>query len=116
MRKPTICLDFDGVIHSYVSGWKGVDVIPDKPCKNCKEMIKKLREDYKVVVFSSRCNCIEGVKAIHVYLTKYNIIVDEICKDKPPAMVYIDDRGICFKGWNNELLELINHFKPYKEV
>src|SRR5882672_3079773 len=31
MRKPILCLDFDGVLHSYSSGWKGADVIPDAP-------------------------------------------------------------------------------------
>lgn len=31
MGKPILCLDFDGVIHSYASGWKGADVIPDPP-------------------------------------------------------------------------------------
>ena len=29
--KPTIILDFDGVIHSYTSGWQGADVIGDPP-------------------------------------------------------------------------------------
>ena len=31
MRKPILCLDFDGVLHTYSSGWKGADVIPDPP-------------------------------------------------------------------------------------
>jgi hypothetical protein len=31
MRKPILCLDFDGVLHSYTSGWKGAAVIPDPP-------------------------------------------------------------------------------------
>lgn len=26
---PILCLDFDGVCHSYTSGWKGAAVIPD---------------------------------------------------------------------------------------
>ncbi len=29
--KQTVVFDFDGVIHSYTSGWKGATVIPDPP-------------------------------------------------------------------------------------
>ena len=34
-------------------------------------------------------------------------------KEKPPAIVYIDDRAICFDGRSDELLEKIKNFKPW---
>lgn len=39
--KQTVVFDFDGVIHSYTSGWKGATVIPDPPVPGIKEAIKK---------------------------------------------------------------------------
>ena len=38
--KPTIVFDFDGVIHSYTSGWRGLEVIPDPPVDGIREMIE----------------------------------------------------------------------------
>lgn len=36
-RKPTVVFDFDGVIHSYTSGWKGATEIPDPPVPGVRE-------------------------------------------------------------------------------
>lgn len=31
MSKPTICVDFDGCLHAYTSGWQGAEVVSDPP-------------------------------------------------------------------------------------
>ena len=106
--KQTIVFDFDGVIHSYSSGWKGVDVIPDPPVPGIKEAIDEIRAaGYEVIIVSTRCATQEGAEAIGKYLSKYNICPDDIRKEKPPAIVYIDDRAICFDGHAEALLNQI---------
>ena len=32
------------------------------------------------------------------WLAKHGTQVDEICEHKPPALGYIEDRAICFRG------------------
>ena len=98
MRKETVILDFDGVIHSYSSGWQGADVIPDPPTPGAKEAIAKLREHYVVVVVSSRCHQKGGIDAIKQWLANYEIVVDNVSNDKPPHVVVVDDRALRFEG------------------
>ena len=112
--KKTVVFDFDGVIHSYTSGWKGEDVIPDPPVEGIADNIQKIREaGYAVAVVSTRCASPKGMEAVNKYLADNEIAVDKVCKEKPPAIVYIDDRAICFDGRSDELLEKINNFKPW---
>ncbi len=113
MFVPTIIFDFDGVIHSYTSGWKGADVIPDLPVPGIRGAINQIRDaGYKVVVLSARCHQ-GGMKAIEEWLEKYGIEVDEIVRDKVPAILQIDDRCICFDGKSENLLQSIKGFKPW---
>lgn len=114
--KQTVVFDFDGVIHSYISGWHGAHVIQDPPVPGIKEAIDDIRASgYEVVVVSSRCVSNEGVDAIREYLREHDIHVDNVCKEKPPAIVYIDDRAICFDGKPESLLAQIAHFKPWNK-
>jgi hypothetical protein len=107
----TICLDFDGVIHSYQSGWQGEAVIADPPIHKVDVAIKKLRKDYRVVVFSARCRSDEGVEAIRAWLAKHHIEVDDVCREKPPAHIYVDDRAVRFDGDWDQTIADINLFK-----
>ena len=103
----TVCLDFDGVIHSYRSGWCGAEIIPDPPVHGSREAIEQLRKRFRVVIHSARCQTDEGKKAIEVWLKKHRITVDEVCSLKPPAHVYVDDRAIPFRGnWDHAIAEI----------
>lgn len=114
--RETVVFDFDGVIHSYTSGWKGETVIPDDPVPGIKEAIADIRAaGYEVVVVSTRCATREGLSAVRNYLWMHNIKVDAIKKEKPPAIVYIDDRAIYFDGKPAELLTKIQTFKPWNK-
>lgn len=112
--KPTVVFDLDGVIHSYSSGWQGETAILDPIVPGIDEAIAEIREaGYCVAVVSTRCASPEGLKAVTQYLADNSIKVDIICKEKPPAIVYIDDRAICFDGDASSLLDNIKNFKPW---
>ena len=114
---PTVVFDFDGVIHSYTSGWKGVDAIPDPPVSGIAEAINEIREaGYRVVVVSTRCAEPNGISAVCKYLCDNGITVDNVMAEKPPAMVYVDDRALCFDGNSAGLLEQIRRFKPWYQL
>jgi phosphoglycolate phosphatase-like HAD superfamily hydrolase len=114
--KKTVVFDFDGVIHSYTSGWKGIDVIPDAPNQDVIDAIKSLRADgYEVVVLSTRSADAAGKAAIAAYLDKYGIAVDGIAAEKPPALVYVDDRAVCYRPGLN-LVEIIETFEPWRSA
>ncbi|MEM8575553.1 MAG: hypothetical protein AAGF48_13060 [Pseudomonadota bacterium] len=128
-RKPILCLDFDGVIHSYTSGWKGADVIPDPPVDGAIEFIVKALGSFNVAVFSSRSNQPGGIDAMQRWLAHHFLeyegepsadflafVRTEIQwpTEKPPALVTIDDRAICFDG-NWPSIETLQNFKPWNK-
>lgn len=113
--KKTIVFDFDGVIHRYSKGWQGIDDIYDEPVEGIKEVIEELRKEYEVVIVSTRTANKDGETAIKQWLQKYEIVVDRVLKEKPPAILYIDDRAICFDGNTKTLIDEIKNFKTWQE-
>lgn len=114
--RQTIVLDFDGVIHSYTSGWKGIEVIPDPPTNGAREAIEIMRQNYEVVVVSSRCSTEEGRQAVQNWLIHHKILVDRIMAEKPPHVVVVDDRAIRFEGnWADVLLDIPKASIPWNK-
>lgn len=135
MGKPILCLDFDGVIHSYKSGWVAPDFIPDPPVPGAFEFLHAALEHFDVQIFSSRSHQENGMRAMQIWtefwarkeldnsepLYRANAVINAIAwrkeawpKEKPPAFLGIDDRVLTFTGeWPNaqELLK----FKPWNK-
>lgn len=73
MTKPILCLDFDGVVHSYTSGWKGASVIPDPPVPGALEFIHEAVNGgiFDVQIFSSRSHQWGGKRAMKRWLREH---------------------------------------------
>lgn len=111
----TIVFDFDGVIHKYSKGWQDGSIY-DEPVPGIKTIIDELRkENYQVVIVSTRCSTEQGITEMTEWLNKYDIEVDRIQKEKPPALIYVDDRAICFDGNTQHLWDSIITFKTQQE-
>lgn len=68
--RPILALDFDGVIHSYTSGWKGARVISDPPVPGAIEFIIKALPVFRVAVHSSRSRQWLGRRAMRKYIER----------------------------------------------
>ena len=108
MSKPILCLDFDGVLHSYTSGWKGPGTVADLPTPGAMELLRNAIDHFAVHIYSSRSSSEEGRTAmqewVHWHLGECfgREIADAVFGElafpdhKPSALVTIDDRAIQF--------------------
>jgi len=71
--KPILCLDFDGVLHSYKSGWQGARTISDNPVEGAIEFLVELIRDntFQIYVYSSRSKFIGGRRAMKSWIKKH---------------------------------------------
>lgn len=70
-EKPILCVDFDGVIHSYSSGWKGARCIPDPPVQGAFDFLVEAVEHFQVCIYSSRSRYLFGRWAMKKWLKKW---------------------------------------------
>ena len=126
---PTLCIDFDGVIHSYERGWQG-GVIYGTATPGFFEWVERVRGKFKLVIYSSRSKDDAGVVAMGTWLhdqrnkwiaaggqrDPVEPLTFDFAHEKPAAWLTIDDRAICFRGdWTNPELapDALQAFKPW---
>jgi hypothetical protein len=129
-----LCLDFDGVLHSYVSGWRGPVFIPDPPVPGAMAFLVAAVQHFDVQIFSSRSHEPGGIEAMQAWVAYWidkelgwnqeqafpnlrsatNFVANRIKfpVEKPPAFVTLDDRALTFTGeWPS--METLLAFKPW---
>lgn len=129
--KPILCLDFDGVLHGYQSGWKGAGIASDPPVPGAREFIYEAAKRFRVAIYSSRSKSFAGRAAMRRYFKQhfeqsltfmsdpgleYDWLSEAIWYPwfKPSAFITIDDRALTFDGtWPT--LDSIAAFKPWNK-
>ncbi len=118
-NKPILVLDFDGVLHSYTSGWKGAEIIPDPPVDGAVAFCEVAVRDFEVHIVSSRCSQPGGADAIDRWMAAHGFPEEiEVSPDgtKPAAFLTLDDRAITFTGTWPDPRDLRNFQPWYKTV
>lgn len=119
--KPTICIDFDGVIHSYEKGWQE-GVIYGEVVPGFFEWMERAKHMFTLVVYSSRSKDPKQLDEMDYWLRKrYYDVSDQplpltFAHEKPAAFLTIDDRAVLFKGdWGADYLDprALRGFKPW---
>lgn len=119
MRRKTVSIDFDGVIHSYDQGWKDGSIY-GQMIPGAKEAIERMLEcGARVFILSSRPAVqiaswmIQQMPDTNFYLIPptqefWNTPgLVGITNRKLPAHIYIDDRGFRFVNWSDAWDQII---------
>lgn len=135
--RPSLGVDFDGVIHSYTTPHVAAHIIPDPPVieqgtdRNAIEWLWDMQLDYEVFIFTTRGLTWRGRRAIRKWLKlwaskevrpgfnywdKYGvqgISRIQVTAKKLPALMYVDDRAFRFTGDNFPSAQRVRGMRPW---
>ena len=115
--RPIVSVDFDGVIHSYASGWQGASTIPDPPVPGAFAWLGAAVQRFEVCVYSSRSAAPGAIDAMRGWFLRHGLPAPVLAAlafpaHKPKAILTIDDRAFCFEGRFPDL-DWIERFRPW---
>jgi len=115
----TICIDFDRVIHPY-DEWEGGKLNSDPVPGAMEALVKLCQTGFHVVILTSRVMVHPGegpeeaerhrweiLKWIQARLPFGMPLPLEITSEKVPAVLYLDDRGMRFTSWKENLPQIL---------
>lgn len=127
-QKPILSLDFDGVLHLYSSGWQGADRVSDPPVPGAMEFLWNAVDHFRVAIYSTRSHQPGGIHAMREWIGRnfrafagpeaseceYRLSLIEYPREKPSAMIGIDDRILTFDG-RFPVPKSLLEFKPWNK-
>ena len=105
----TVCVDWNGVLDLY-RGYQGEEHF-DPPRPGAADFLRRLREmGFRVVILSTR-----APDDVHRWLRQHGLdgYVDEVTDRKVPAVAYIDDRALPFRGDYEAVLDELRRFRAH---
>ena len=116
--KRILCMDFDGVLHAYTSGWTRADDVADDPVPGAREFLEEAVRHFEVHIYSSRSHQHGGIEAMNEWCRAHfgTVLTNKVFfpNYKPPAFLTIDDRAFCFRGAFPTVHEL-EDFQPWNK-
>ena len=131
--RPILCIDFDGVIHSYEHGWCDGSIY-GRATPGFWEWAHAAEVDFRLVIYSSRSREPEGREAMYHWLCAEHATwvsacaaageddvptampLFEFAAEKPPAFLTIDDRAVRFDGdWSKLEPSELRAFRPWTQ-
>jgi hypothetical protein len=108
--KPTLCLDFDGVLYDNRTGWESDMNVSGGPVPGAMQFLRDAVERFWVTIYSTRSGSQHGRNVMEGAIRRWLIqehgeVIGRVVygmldfpPSKPAAFVSLDDRALTFTG------------------
>lgn len=125
IRRYTVAVDFDGVLHQWNGDWKGHHVVEGDAIPGAIFWLAEMNQRFRVVILTTRGATWRGRRAVRRWLQEkagmlwydspagYGLEDVVVTAKKKPALVYLDDRALRFDGVNFPSVTEVHRASPW---